>query len=462
MSEPTVAREPAPPEARRRKMLLVAGVLALVAAVGVAAVLVLHRKVPPPEQPPPEYFDERLRDSIAEADRLDPGWRFADLEAAREKVSDEQNAAPLVMASAKLIPEEMNGFNSLALRALMRKGPTDAKPREQLEPVRAMLFEARKLAGFSRGRHAVKWNANDPLATPLPHVGVTGDVADLLALDAEVLAHEGKGEEALASARAALVAVHTIGDEPMLVSQVQRLAWQDRCAETVEEVLQRGQGSEEKLLALQRALEAEAAEPVLRTLARAERAGLHSLMTALERDGLSRDDLPLLHVRAEGVRLLMGRRRSTLEAVHAWLVDYTTRLVEIAGRPTEEQPALLKELAARPAKAPPEAMPLLRALPVVEIGETCQKVQARLRCAAAAVAVERYRLANGRWPDELTALVPKYLDAVPADPYDGKPLRYAPGTLDVTVFSEGPVAFRLSSVEARGKPKRASLPRPHP
>ena len=39
-----------------------------------------------------------------------------------------------------------------------------------------MLFEARKLAGFSHGRHAVEWNRKDPLATPLPHVGVTGRV----------------------------------------------------------------------------------------------------------------------------------------------------------------------------------------------------------------------------------------------------------------------------------------------
>ena len=69
------------------------------------------------------------------------------------------------------------------------------------------------------------------------------------------------------------------------------------------------------------------------------------------------------------------------------------------------------------------------------------------------MAVERYRLANGRWPDDLAALVPRYLDAVPADPFDGQPLRYTPSKLDATVYSAGPVAFRLSSVEARGKPK---------
>ena len=32
----------------------------------------------------------------------------------------------------------------------------------------------------------------------------------------------------------------------------------------------------------------------------------------------------------------------------------------------------------------------------------------------------------GRLPPTLDAVVPEYLDAVPADPYDGKPFRYVP------------------------------------
>ena len=58
-----------------------------------------------------------------------------------------------------------------------------------------MLFEARKLAGLSRGRHAIKWNLDNPLATPLtpqPPVRVTEAVVNLLTLDAEVLARRGR------------------------------------------------------------------------------------------------------------------------------------------------------------------------------------------------------------------------------------------------------------------------------
>ena len=45
--------------------------------------------------------------------------------------------------------------------------------------------------------------------------------------------------------------------------------------------------------------------------------------------------------------------------------------------------------------------------------------EARVACA-----LERFRLASGRLPEQLTALVPRYIDAIPNDVIDGQPLRY--------------------------------------
>lgn len=41
-----------------------------------------------------------------------------------------------------------------------------------------------------------------------------------------------------------------------------------------------------------------------------------------------------------------------------------------------------------------------------------------------ACALERYRLANGQYPESCDALVPAYLEAVPNDLFAGKPLQY--------------------------------------
>jgi len=42
----------------------------------------------------------------------------------------------------------------------------------------------------------------------------------------------------------------------------------------------------------------------------------------------------------------------------------------------------------------------------------------------AALALERYRLRHGQYPDTLAILLPEYLKQLPQDPWDGRPLRY--------------------------------------
>lgn len=54
------------------------------------------------------------------------------------------------------------------------------------------------------------------------------------------------------------------------------------------------------------------------------------------------------------------------------------------------------------------------------------KAECNIAATRLLVACNAYRKAEGRLPDALAVLVPGYLDAIPVDPYDGKPFRYAP------------------------------------
>lgn len=63
--------------------------------------------------------------------------------------------------------------------------------------------------------------------------------------------------------------------------------------------------------------------------------------------------------------------------------------------------------------------------------------RAYLRCAAAGMAVERYRLRHGSLPPDLSALVPDTMDAVPLDPFDGEPLRYRVDEGRYAIYSIG-------------------------
>jgi hypothetical protein len=59
------------------------------------------------------------------------------------------------------------------------------------------------------------------------------------------------------------------------------------------------------------------------------------------------------------------------------------------------------------------------------------------RVTMTALALRLYRKENGRYPENLQQLVPKYLPSVPIDPYDGKPLRYRKLQKGFKVWSVG-------------------------
>jgi len=70
-------------------------------------------------------------------------------------------------------------------------------------------------------------------------------------------------------------------------------------------------------------------------------------------------------------------------------------------------------------------------------------LQLETRCTAeallaqTALAVERYRLAEGHLPESLEDLVPAYMEAVPKDPFDGRRLRYFTRESGYVVYSVG-------------------------
>jgi hypothetical protein len=52
-----------------------------------------------------------------------------------------------------------------------------------------------------------------------------------------------------------------------------------------------------------------------------------------------------------------------------------------------------------------------------------------------ALSAERFRIAHKRWPKDLQELCPAYLDEVPIDPFDGKPLKFAHRYDGIVIYS---------------------------
>jgi hypothetical protein len=127
---------------------------------------------------------------------------------------------------------------------------------------------------------------------------------------------------------------------------------------------------------------------------------------------------------------------NTFARDYSEILRLQNELVRATKLPDEGQTEAFRKLETKvQANSRPKAIGFIIG-PALQLRET----QARLRCAVAAVAAERYRLKHeNAWPGGLDDLVKDgLLKEVPKDPYDGKPLRFKRTPTGVIVYSVGP------------------------
>lgn len=403
--------------------------------------------------------DKELQAAVAEADRLDPGWRLEELEAKREVLPDEKNGMVVVQSARSKLPSpwthrpRREGESEADYAAKRSQPETDVMEQVRMLPPEAALTpelssdlkallqehaaalaEARKLVDHPGGRAVLIW-APDYVSTLVPHVQEAREITALLFLDAVQRAHSGDPDAALRSARAALNAGRAIGDEPFVISQLVRMACEAHSVRAIERTLAQGRPSEEALAVTQRLLADEAACNILLASMRGERAWQHGLMEAMVSGQASPAALRLgptgLNDRLSD---LVGG--SMARQAHPYLLRALTEMVEIAKLPVHEQEARVKSWeTANLANAPVWARLLLPALGKIFLAY--RRSQAQLRCGVTALAAERYRLKHGRWPAALKDLTPDFLAEMPLDPYDGQPLRYRQTEDGVMIYAVG-------------------------
>lgn len=124
-------------------------------------------------------------------------------------------------------------------------------------------------------------------------------------------------------------------------------------------------------------------------------------------------------------------RPSLLEA-HAWYLEEMSRYLALCKMPPH----------ARPAEEPAPGIPwFARAISVLPdnrgILRRADLAAARADLAVTAIALRRYRLDHGGWPESLADLTPAYLPSEIPDPFTGRPFEYAPGESGVRLRSAG-------------------------
>jgi hypothetical protein len=424
------------------------------------------------------FVDRRLAAAIAKADRDDPAWRLNDLMAARETVPDAENAALLVAEIVELLPD------NCWPRSAKAPGTPDAAPRNfsdhleglntiepnvrlDAETVNALRQEmaahqdavrlARTLTDYRRGRHELELTPA-LLDTSLEETQNTRLVARLLMVDAAVRAHDGDIDWALDSCRAIRGACRSIGDEPMLISGLVRIAIGGVAMNSARRVIAQGQPSDHALAALQSTLFDELKQPLLLQAFKGERAIYDEIIRRL-RDG----EIPISALTEGGasggpVPPVAPWGRLHFDHQRAVGLEWMTELVRTARRPPHIRAPMfkawnaeVKRVMASPLGKYGALLPLL-IMPGMEAANASDaRYQAELGSMVIFLAAERHRLNTGQWPRSVDAIERALLPKPPLDPFTGQPLRIERREGTFLVHSVGP---NLRDEQGAYEPKR--------
>jgi hypothetical protein len=280
-----------------------------------------------------------------------------------------------------------------------------AATRKKMTELASALAAARKLRTYPQGRFRLEYKLN-VLDTLVPHLQDLASVRSVLGYDALLQAIDGNGEAAMESCLGLLYGCRYTVEEPQLISLQVRNAVYLVDLGLIERVLTAKKGPSDKLLLeVQNLLVEEGNRPTLYNALRGERASFHYLMSNVANGDVT---VPGLTWNGDD---------------HAWYLEFMNKALFAATATPADISAKVGELGTTALGAPASVKALIP--DVVKIYHPTMACSARLRAASVGLAVERYRLKNGKWPVSLNALVPDYIRALPIDPGNGQELRFA-------------------------------------
>jgi hypothetical protein len=387
-----------------------------------------------------------LREAIAEADELDPGWRFTELESNRAVMADDQNSALVVLAAAASMPNPWPPWTAkpTAPYEIMERSLAELQPgvpisayqtlalMEALQSANSALTQLRKLESLSRGRYSAGPDWNQPI-NYAPRPIDASKLATLLEYDA-LLRADGDIDGALGSCMSLLNMARAFGDAPDVNLQLQRMETRMQACRCLELILSQAEAAEGRLLALQDALTQEESEPLFLWGARGARCWFELLLDSSQ--------WPAGKPRSGVGKLVQSGLSFT--SIRPETLHIMSRIVEIAKLPVEKQQEELY-LRGLPDLSKLGELSFLErryivdriANFVIRLSDKQIDSQTELRCAIVALAAKRYQQARGHWPANLAELAPAFLTAVPLDPYDGQPIRSRRLENGIVVYSIG-------------------------
>ncbi len=424
-------QSPARPEAKRRSWktaLIVAGtgLLVLLACLGA--------------------FDMvgagKLKRAIDEARAIGGPLTIEELLAARPIWSEQDNGAQVILAVRSDLDTLSKSAGTDKLPVIGSPGPifghqwsasTVEATTAFLEAQRPLLAELDGLGRYRGGRMPFQI-AENPVNTMLPHLSGLRWATRLKCLEALDAARRGDTQHLGERFRIMLMPGSLLVDEPMLLSQLVNMGCTNLSVHTLEEICALTVVEAPELLAIQHQLvPLEDLHSRVSLGIRGERAIFLGNADYLRQNGNDG--------RAYGPAMPAAKH---MPGVHGYFMQdealgltFFNRMVKAADTSRLLDEARTVDLEVQALRAPSVLTRILMPSLSRAVINSMSAI-AEVRCARTAMAAERYRLATGQFPAQLTDLVPGYIDAVPSDPFAiGQPLKLATTADRIVTYSIG-------------------------
>jgi len=293
-----------------------------------------------------------------------------------------------------------------------------------------------KVAAIEHCRYPIDLSSGSDVR--LYHINELRKCIMLLNLEAIWHAENDKSQLAANSVMSGFSLARSLVKEPLYISQLVRMAYHRLTISSLERCINRTAFTDEQLASLIRCLiDAEDHS----TLARAYAGNRCCFLDALKKPeslkpAVTVDGKQISPMNTTFFELYKAVGLADMDAM--LYLDFIDRYIEITKLPPHQRKKASDALEARLESISNIQILLHMLMPGWSKAVTIElRSIAGLRSARTGLAVEHYRLAAGKLPDALAALVPAYLDAVPTDPFDGNEIRYKKLEAGFVVYSIG-------------------------
>lgn len=409
-----------------------------------------------------KYWDWRSTRKAGEAqlavatedlDANEPGWRTVIMDWNAKRAPKERNG---VMRARDLIegfPEEVrlwcrtsNPTDRIDLNQLIQDGDLPLL-KNVLNDRRATVARFHDLISTEAGSGlTLNEAATNPIDEVVERFKAFRSVGGFISFHALQNIMENKPDDAIRDVRALLGVARAVGDDPSLYGQLERMNLSTKASEFTGRVLGTGE-PKAGLAELQAELAAALAVEYLAAALPGERLTMDRQYEALDAgraswlDADSDESKTLSTFSRRGLQWMWYRQHVPAQrAVQHELFSRYARALKTPYPDRLDDLEAVRQRLVSPNRKEEEILLANLSPAIVKVAQNELRTKSTLAHAVVAVACERFRIANGRWPKEVSELMPTYLAIVPLDPFTGGPvtIHRVKNGLVVTGYEFGP------------------------